>query len=179
MFGGQLPIADDGGGCNDANFVEFEDPVPAKQGGENACARGVESLESQCTSVFGWERFSDQLYVATDGTVAPASAIITEDYIPVRREAELSPGGGEGGSRIQVRTEAGIGGGVGWGVHSGSCTTMLFETIDPCFRSLVLFGGGCWGFHRPGRRTPLAPQAPGGVRCSASRMEGGLLHSLL
>ncbi|CAN0403321.1 unnamed protein product [Pylaiella littoralis] len=84
-FGGffPLPIADDGGGCNDANFVEFEDPVPAKQGGENACARGVESLESQCTSVFGWERFSDQLYVATDGTVAPASAIITEDYIPV------------------------------------------------------------------------------------------------
>lgn len=80
----QLPVADDAGGCNDANFVGFEVPMPAKQGEENACAREVENLESQCASVFGWERFSSQLYAATDGTVAPASAIIAGEYTLVR-----------------------------------------------------------------------------------------------
>ena len=64
--------------------MEFEVPVPSKQGEENSCAREVDNLENQCSSVFGWERFSTRLYAATDGTVAPASAVIAGDYTLVR-----------------------------------------------------------------------------------------------
>ncbi|CAM9292145.1 unnamed protein product, partial [Hapterophycus canaliculatus] len=84
-FGGYfpLPVADDSGRCNEANFAGFEVPVPAKVGEENACAREVENLEGQCSSVFSWERFSSQLLAGTDGTVQPASVIIVGEYTPV------------------------------------------------------------------------------------------------
>lgn len=76
-------MADDSGRCNEANFVGFDDLVHAKAGEENACAREVENLESQCSSVFSWERFSSQLLAGTDGTVAPASVILVGEYTPV------------------------------------------------------------------------------------------------
>ncbi|CAM9689480.1 unnamed protein product, partial [Scytosiphon promiscuus] len=84
-FGGYfpLPVGDDSGRCNEANFMGFDIPVPATVGKENACSREVENLESQCSSVFSWERFSSQLMAGTDGTVAPASVIIAGEYIPV------------------------------------------------------------------------------------------------
>lgn len=81
----QLPVADDAGRCNEANFVGFGIPVPAKQGEENSCSREVDNLESQCSSVFGWGRFSSQLYAATDGAVAPAPVIVAGEYIPVKQ----------------------------------------------------------------------------------------------
>lgn len=77
-------MADDTGRCNEANFVEFAVPVPAKIGEENTCAREVENLASQCSSVFAWGRFTNQLYVGTDGTVAPAPLVIGGEYTAVR-----------------------------------------------------------------------------------------------
>lgn len=81
----QLPVADDAGRCSETSFVEFEIPVPAKRGERNSCAREVQDLETQCSSAFGWERFSSRLYAATDGTVAPASAIVAGEYTLVRK----------------------------------------------------------------------------------------------
>lgn len=137
----QLPIADDAGGCNDANFVGFEVPIPANQGGENACARSVEDLGSQCTSVFGWERFSNQLYVATDGTVAPASAIIAGDYTPVSREAEFPAGGGRDLVLSFAECLASWWGGVGWGWVTVKIMVMYdhaLKTKDPRIPPLLL-----------------------------------------
>ncbi|CAM9472724.1 unnamed protein product [Ectocarpus fasciculatus] len=84
-FGGffPLPVADDTGQCNEANFVEFAVPVPAKIAEENTCAREVENLASQCSSAFAWGRFTNQLYVGTDGTVAPAPLVIGGEYTAV------------------------------------------------------------------------------------------------
>eukprot|EP00903_Cladosiphon_okamuranus_P006338 g6208.t2 len=84
-FGGYfpLPVADDAGRCNEANFAGFGIPVPANRGEENSCSREVESLESQCSSVFGWERFTSQLYAATVGTAAPAPVVVAGEYTSV------------------------------------------------------------------------------------------------
>lgn len=83
-----MPVADDVGRCNEANFAEFGVPVPPKQGEENSCSREVEDLESQCSSAFGWERFTSRLYVATDGTVAPAPVFVGGEYTPVSKGCE-------------------------------------------------------------------------------------------
>eukprot|EP00752_Nemacystus_decipiens_P014257 g12678.t1 len=78
-----LPAADDTGRCNEANFAGFGIPVPSKRGEDYSCSREVEDLESQCSSVFGWARFTSQLYVATDGTAAPSPISVAGQYTPV------------------------------------------------------------------------------------------------
>lgn len=86
-----MPMADDAGQCNEANYAGFEVAVPAFAGQENSntCARQVQNLEEECADTFGWGRFSEDLYAGTTGTVLPADVFDSGDYVPVRKSRDL------------------------------------------------------------------------------------------